>query len=279
MGNSFNGQGLVSSDNGRETFRLSACQWCVITNNTFENANNVGSVMKINCANTHISQATWIGQYCQYLEISDNYYTGTSGTILLETAPENNLYDERFRYIVFERNFVKGSTASGGGATKMLVSAVNETLRDNVFYVPSGDPAISDYNMQISQLGVEPIASAVEVYNNTCYALTRQSGCAGFISGDGTNAAGINSSAENNLFYNDGNSGTAVVSNGSGNTVSNNTTNSAASPQLINATGAFSVISDFQPTQNYSGGAEVPVWYDALEEAWSPTWSFGAVKP
>jgi hypothetical protein len=66
---------------------------------------------------------------------------------------------------------------------------------------------------------------------------------------------------------------------GTGNTVSNNTANSAANPLLMNASGSFGLISDFQPTQNYSGAADVPVWYDALGVAWSPTWSLGALKP
>jgi hypothetical protein len=148
-----------------------------------------------------------------------------------------------------------------------------------VFYVPAGDSSISDFSVQISRRGIEPVPTGIEVYNNTCYALTTQSGCIGFISGDGTNAAGGNSRAFNNFFYNNGKSSAAIVDNGSGNTVSNNTANSAANPLLINASGTFSLISDFQPTQNYAGGAEVPVWYDALGAPWSPTWSLGAIKP
>ena len=70
-----------------------------------------------------------------------------------------------------------------------------------------------------------------------------------------------------------------MVNNGSGNKVSNNTTNAAANPFLINASGSYRLISDFQPTQHFSGGAEVPVWYDALEVLWTPTWDLGALKP
>jgi hypothetical protein len=274
LGNGINGAGLVNSDNGRETFRVSACRMCVFSNNTFENANDVGAAFKLHDGNTYNSAATWLGQYVEYIEISDNYFTGTSGSQLIENAPQNNIYDERLRMIVFERNLIHAT-----GASKMLVSAVNETLRNNVWYVQSGDGNLSDYNMQISRRGVEPVASGVEVYNNTCYALTAQAGCAGFISGDGANAAGINSWAYNNLFYNAGKSSTTIANNGTGNTVSNNSSNSAASPVLMNGSGTFSVISDFEPTQNYSGGAEVPVWYDAMGVAWSPTWSFGAIKP
>ena len=166
-----------------------------------------------------------------------------------------------------------------GSRRKVLISAVHVTARNNAFYVPGGDGRISDFDMQVSRRGIEPVASAVEIYNNTCYAMTAQSGCAGFISGDGTDAAGINSWAYNNLFYNDGRSSAAVVNNGSGNKVSNNTTSASANPLLINASGSFRLISDFQPTQHYSGGAEVPVWYDALEIPWSPIWDLGALKP
>jgi hypothetical protein len=273
MGNSVNGQGEVSP--GPETVRLSACRFCVIANNTFQNSSaNWGAVLKIHSGNTWLSQATWIGQYTEYLEVSDNFITGTSGSQIVELAPQSNAQDERLRYIVFERNLIRGT-----GASKTLISAVKSTARNNVFYVVSGNTNISDFSMQISQRGVEPAASAVEIYNNTCYALTTQSGCAGFIRGDGANAAGINSRAGNNLFYNNGTGSAAVVNNGTGNTVSNNTANSAANPLLSNASGSFSVISDFQPTQNFSGGAEVPVWYDALGVAWSPIWSLGALKP
>ena len=99
----------------------------------------------------------------------------------------------------------------------------------------------------------------VEVYNNTCYGISGYgAGCAGF---DGTNysAPGINSWARNNLFYNSGSNKTAIVNNGSGNTVSNNTTNSTMNPGMINASGAFSAVPDFQPTTNNSGGMSVPV--------------------
>jgi hypothetical protein len=118
----------------------------------------------------------------------------------------------------------------------------------------------------------------VQFYNNTCYGLQVMGSCVGF---DGSNfsAPAINSWAGNNLFYNNGSGSPVVVNNSSGNSVSGNTANSAADPLMNNASGSFSLISDFQPTQNYSGGDGVPVWYDALGVAWSPTWNLGALKP
>ena len=46
---------------------------------------------------------------------------------------------------------------------------------------------------------------------------------------------------------------------------------------FANASGTLSKITDYKPTANYSGGTSVPVFYDALGVAWSPTWDLGAV--
>jgi hypothetical protein len=273
IGNSFDGAGAANPGSGIETLRISACRYCVIANNTVKNANNVAAVFKFNSANTWNSQATWIGQYSEYIEIADNLFTGNSGGWSVEVASENTAYDERERFIVIERNLFLGTLKS-----KVLDAAANSTVRNNVFYFTTTNTG--DYGIQVAGRGVDPTPVAVEVYNNTCYARVTMSSCVGFAAGDGASGKpGANSWAHNNLFYNNGTNSPAVINNGSGNTVSNNTANSAANPLLINASGSWNMISDFQPTQNYSAGAEVPVWYDALGVAWSPTWSLGALKP
>jgi hypothetical protein len=263
-----------------EILRLPACRFCVVSNNRLANSSqNWGATLKFLNASGG-GGGPWLGQYTEYTVISDNLLTGTSGSIKGSIAPTNNTFDERIRYIILERNLIQ----SGGGAAKFLVSGTNITVRNNVVSQDStcGNTSganCSDYGFQVSQNGIEPVPQFVEVYNNTCYNHVTEPGCVGFIGGDGTHAPGINSWAQNNLFYNNGSAGNAVTNNGAGNTVSNNTTNSAANPLLINASGFLSRISDFQPTQNYFGGGEVPVWYDALGEAWSPTWYLGALKP
>jgi len=278
LGNSFDGAGATPS-NTWETFRISACRLCVFANNTFKNAAPGGAVLKLHSGNTWTSQSAWIGQYAEYIEISDNLFTGTSGAQMVEISPQNSMDDERLRYIVVERNLWFGvSGATAGPGRQLLVGAVSTAIRNNVFYVSSGDSTPPEYGVQIARRGIEPVASAAEVYNNTCYTRTAIGGCIGF-DGAGLAAPGINSWAENNLFYNNGGSSSAVVNRGSGNTVSGNTPNSAANPMLMNGSATFSLISDFQPTQNYSGGVDVPVWYDALGVAWGPTWYLGALKP
>ena len=276
LGNSLDGQGAANSGSGIDTVRISACRLCVIANNTFRNANSLGAVFKLHSANTSSAQVTWLGQYTEYVEISDNLFTGAAGAQLVETAPQNQQNDERLRNIVVERNLFVG--VSGGFGRQMLVSAVNETLRDNVFHVTAGDSTPPQYGAQIAQRAIEPVPQYLEFYNNTCYALQAIGSCIGF-DGTGFSATGLNSWAENNLFYDNAVISAVVVDNGSGTTVGANSTDSSADPLMVNAGGAFSLISDFQPTQNYSGGAAVPVWYDALGVAWSPTWSLGALQP
>jgi hypothetical protein len=167
---------------------------------------------------------------------------------------------------VVERNLFAGR--STGGGRQILVSAVNETLRDNVF---NGTVAGGGSGAQIAERGIEPVPQGVEFYNNTCYG---SGSCAAF-SGTNFTAPGINSFARNNLFYNSG----TIANSGSGNAISNNTTSSASNPGFMNGSGSFSVISDFKPTANYSGAMSVPVWYDALGLVWPSTWALGAVHP
>jgi hypothetical protein len=252
---------------------------CVIENNTIENANNVGAVLKIHSGNTYLSSSTWTGAYTELLEISDNWFAGTSGAQLVENAPQNSGDDERLRNIVVERNLFSGNTNAQGGK-QLLVSAVNETVRDNVFYMPGNPSQYAFYGVQVAERGVEPVPSGVEVYNNTCYAPNAEQGqrCAGF-DGVAMRAPAINSVAQNNLFYVPAAGHTTVVNNGTGNTVSNNTATPSNNPGFTNASGSFSFISDFKPTANYTGGTSVPVLSDALGRLWALTWDLGAVSP
>jgi Calx-beta domain len=263
LGNSFSGVGAPNNGSGIETVRVSACRMCVFANNTIENANDVGAVLKLHNGNTKNSSPTWTGVYTELIEISDNLFSGTSGADLVETAPQNSNYDERLRNIVVERNIFQGSDTGGG--RQILVSAVNETLRDNVF---NQSVAGGGQGIQVARRGIEPVPQFVQIYNNTCDEGT----CAAF-SGSNFTAPGINSWAENNLCY----LGSCISNSGTGNTVGNNSTSTSSNPGFTNASGSLKIISDFKPTESYTGATTVPVRYDALGAAWSPTWNLGAV--
>ncbi len=149
----------------------------------------------------------------------------------------------------------------------LLVSGSNITVRDNVFHNASGS-----FGVQVAQRGIEPAPQFVEVYNNTCYG-GGSSACVAFNnSGNSGTTPVSNSWALNNLIYNSG----AVADAGSGNTVSSNTEMTSNDPGFTNASGNFSLISDYKPTANYAGGVAVPVLTDGLGAAWNP-WDLGAV--
>ena len=283
LGNFVNGVGSAGgSGAGIEAFRTSACRLCVFENNTIENANNVGGVFKLHNANTYGSLPTWTGVYTELIEISDNLFTGNSGGILSDIAPQNGGLDERLRNFVIERNLYSASTTAWGG-TLLMVSGANMTLRDNVFYMPAQSSTMYAQNgAVVAQRGSGNLFAVEynEAYNNTCYApnVEPHQLCIGFDTGSSTVKPTANSVAKNNLFYVPSQaSGPAVDDTGSGNTVSNNTATVTNNPGFTNGSGSFGVISDFKPTANYSGGATVPVRSDALGLLWSPAWDLGAV--
>ncbi len=254
LGNKFDGAGGTRGNFGQETVRISACRMCAIENNTIENANNIGATLKLHSGNTNNSSEKWTGVYTEFVEISDNWFGGTSGAQYVETAPQNGGLDERLRNIVVERNLFSGSTGAEGGR-QLMVSAANETVRDNVFYMPGTPAKYAILGVQVAARGVEPVPSSIEVYNNTCYAPPGGSNqiCVGFDTIGSMHSPPIHSDAKNNLFYIAGTHST-VDDAGSNNTVSNNTATTGVNPGFTNGSGSFSAISDFKPTANYSGG-------------------------
>ncbi len=285
IGNFVNGVGSAGgSGAGIEAFRVSACRLCVFENNTIENANDIGGVFKMHNGNTNGSVATWTGIYTELVEISDNLFTGNSGGILSDIAPQNGGLDERLRNFVIERNLYSASTTAWGGQL-LLVSGANMTLRDNVFYMPGPSSTIYPIlGAQIAQRGAGNLLTVQynEAYNNTCYAPNSQPNqtCIGFDTIGSRSAPSINSVARNNLFYVPSRAtGPTVDNTGTGNSVSNNTVTVTNNPGFTNGSGDFSLITDFKPTANYLGGLAVPVWYDALGMSWSLTWDLGAVHP
>jgi hypothetical protein len=273
IGNSFNG---ASTAAGFETVRISACRMCVVNNNLIENAGGSSyAVLKFHSGNTFNSQVGWVGQYTEYVEISDNVFTGNSGAQLVEVCPQNAQNDERLRLVVVERNLF----TDGAGSNKSIaLSAVNATTRDNVF------SAGTNIHISVAKRGVEWTGTAgapsdtsapelVEIYNNTC---NGGANCASF-STAGWTGPGSNSIAMNNLMFNAG-GGTVVGTGGSGNTISNNTTTVTANPSFTNGSGLLNRVSDFKPTANFTGATNVPVFFDAVGVTWvSGAYDLGAV--
>lgn len=278
LGSNFDGVG-GSGSGGVETVRVSACRMCVFENTNFLDANSVGSTFKLHDGNNKTTQCEWTGNWTENIEISDNYLGGTSGAAVADWVAQNQVTDERLRNLVAERNIF----APGASGKVLYFGVMNGTLRDNVFYnsgVQTGQRGFQGSSNNTSgntctgagTTGAPVFASYPqynEFYNNTCYG----SGCVTF-GGGGFTGSVNNSVFQNTLIY----SASTIGNSGTGNTVSNNTTTTSNNPGFTNGSGTFSIISDFKPTAFYTlTNTPVPVFYDALGVAWSPTWDLGAV--
>lgn len=282
VGNLLNGIGNQSVGSGQEVLRISACRLCAIENNTVENANAIGAVIKLHNGNTNASLAIpWSGVYTEWVEISDNLFAGTSGGIPVDIEPQNNNDDERLRNLIFERNLLTGNTGAWGGS-QMRTAVVNETIRNNVFVMNSGGAQIyPEYAIEAGQLGIEPAPANLEVYNNTCFIPTPQDNLQGCFALNGFAMKGppLSSVTKNNLLFAVSGTHTMIATAGAGNVQSNNSPNGAASPGFANGSGSYGVLADFKPTANYAGAAAVPVYTDALGAPVGPTPYLGAVHP
>lgn len=279
MGDLFNGAG-ASSGGPWEVVRISACDLCVFTNTTFENGFAGGAVFKFHDGNAgSVANAPWTGQPIQFVEISDNLYTGTSGAQIVELTAQNGVTDERLQSVIFERNLINQTANDGVHGCRIWATVQNGTFRDNVFSAPNGSTA--NFCLELGNRGISGHGSGGspqfpswpqydEAYNNTCYG----GACIG-LSGATWGAPANNSWAMNNLMFNTG-GGAPVTNTGSGNTVSNNTATVTNNPGFVNGSTNFSLITDFIPTANVSGAATVPVFFDALGNPWS-SYNLGAI--
>jgi hypothetical protein len=291
LGNSLAGTGDTGGG-GDEAVRIGACMFCVFANNTFKDGNTVGATFKLFESNNNGpggSQTNFAGIPVQFVEISDNLFTGQSGAQLAEVTPQAGSFDERFYDVVVERNLFVETHDNLGNF--LLLSGERETVRDNVFFIGSGFVHPSFYNVQIAEraganCGSPPCPATsqttqhTEVYNNTGYALSFRfpQSLIAFSNAGMNGNAGENSWVQNNLYYSVGSGATAVTNSGSGNSVSNNTANTSANPGILDASGSHEMITDFQPTANYIGGVAVPVLQDAMGQLWAPTWDLGAIQ-
>lgn len=308
IGNHFSGLLPSGSPTGCcEAVRIFTCILCFNANNDYLNGGNGGyASLKLHCSNPN-SQEPWIGVYCQYWNVTDNYIGGTSGAQAFEMAPQNTQTDERIKLAVIERNIIDGTNCCNGGRV-MLLSAQFVSIRDNIFKEAQNATTSNFAGLQVAQRGgcgglpctgsgvcggcsgLDPAPGNVpwpsqfnEVYHNTCYGIVSVS----FANSCWTTnnaveyAPGNNNWFQGNLAYLPGNTGSIAVvgTGGTGNTISNNTTtvNSTNNPGFTDASGNFSLISDFKPTANYTGGISLPVLYDALGVLWSPAFDLGAV--
>jgi hypothetical protein len=284
----------VSTSNTWEDLRVSSCRLCIFSNTQFSRTSpaNGGANFKLHSGNSGDSNAAWLGKFTELIEIADNLFTGNTGGQMIEIAPQNAQFDERLQNIVFERNIVFPT----GSETALATSGINFTFRNNVFYgatnpsgigaerrgtegsaCSAGPPACSGGTTTAAPVNTN-IPGFYEIFNNTCYGGGTCVNRIGWYAGASPSSDVLlnNSVIRNNLFFSVTGTGTL----GASNTISNNSANTSQSnPNITNGSGSFSLMSDFKPTANFTGGTPVPNLFDALGSPWASTFSLGAVHP
>lgn len=293
IGSFLNGNGGANAAGGAgvEVLRVSACRFCVFMANTIQNANNNGADLKLHNGNTFNSISTWTGQATEYIEISDNLFTGNTSAQVVEYCPQNGGDDERLRYIITERNVFQSPTMQAQGGRMLDQCGQYVSVRNNAFYMQAASSTqYPIYAVQIEARGTITATNFPpnfnEMYNNVCYAPTTIYSPLGCIGWDSINASGtgVNGFGQNNLYYRSASTGATVVDKTGNNTVSNNTSNMTVNPTFLNASGTFSKMDDFKPqTQAAYQGATSTLsnYFDGCNNggfSWIGQYTLGAVS-
>lgn len=201
----------------------------------------------------------------RFVVITDNIFGG-SGPWPVCIAPQDTGQDERIHDIIVEKNrFFPGygdqSCCSSPVQISLYLSARDITVRNNVF---DGTNSSAYYTaIQITQRGIVPPPSDINVYNNTIYKSDLLSGytsCRGI----GVDAAATGTIIRNNLIHLPAATVVEMISNSSSDLISENNL-MTDTPGLVAPDHADYLQKDFSlqagsPAHNQ--GTSVPVWDD-----------------
>ena len=254
LGNHLDGQ-----NGGSHVIRGACIDGAVIAHNYIAHPGSTQHALKIHAigwsTDSPVCNPGGTGAYTQNVLIDDNEIVGYNNAWTVSLGPQNAQSDERLRYVVFEKNWM---VAGSGQSEAVETSAVSSVFRNNILDL-SG--ATDHHGFDITQRGIEPASSDVRVYNNTIY------------SSDASNFVGVNIvsaassiTAENNLGYAPSSTSRTMVSDsGSGDTVSNNSSDAQVLTSPNFTSGTPSVPADYVVTSGGYGvdaGATVPVHED-----------------
>jgi len=224
----------------------------------------------------------WTGDYTEQVVVSDNEITGNTDGYLVEFGPQNSSSDERFRNIIFERNYVQ-ATGLSGSYSNGLVSQVEHSysIRNNIFKLLGDTQAgIIVYSGTLA-----PAPTDHWIYGNTFYkpdATVASVFSAIEVRWTGTDAP-TGTTAYNNLMYAPAVSSAAFITLGSGTsaTYTNNSSNAQAKITSPGFTATPpSTYAEYKPsTYPVDGGVFVNVFDDFFGVARTGTFDIGAVLP
>lgn len=274
------GNWMDDTHSGEHVIRLPYANAAVISNNTLSRPASTKLVIKL-----HAPDFPTTGAYSQYVVISDNDINNISGFAniawLVAFGPQNNLVDERVRYVIAERNWLRHAVAAADSGVDFMISGTQYmTLRNNVHNMTGG----SGYCYKISQYSgsPNPAPDNITIYNVSCYTNdTTASSTFAAVRVDNTSPGPTNLTVKNALAYAPNATSPVLLSSTPSVTVAGNSTDNQVKNTSPNFTTTPPVTTaDFKPTTGYAigGGASVPVWSDFSLVTEPPTRDIGAVN-
>ena len=226
----------------------------------------------------------WTGDYTEYVIASDNVITGRSSSGLVQFGSQNALSDERHRYIICERNYIKADYTSYGACFNASTSY--SAIRNNLFEGLNGiEYAAILGNSPATASNGNAVLPPVDVtfHNNSFYNPSTVPHAGTMLAVVSAAATGID--VKNNVAYLPNYSGLKSIltySVGSVCTASNNTPDAnigSVSPSFT--TTPPLTYADWKPTTGYTinAGAIVPVYDDFFGLQRIGTFDMGAVQP
>jgi hypothetical protein len=247
---SFMGNMIDDSTQAEHVLRLNHVYKGVVSHNTLSNPAPTKGVIKMQA---HPFDVAPTGA-TELVVIADNKFTtGALAPWTVNMGPQDGVSNETVKDVIVERNWF---APHPGQQVALMIFAANVTVRNNLFNLTG---ASDQRGVRVDRWGIEPETHDVHVYNNTFYSGSSGSFLPiGFVIGSGH-------IARNNLGYAPSSTFPDMVSGTA--TVSNNTGDSGilVSPNFTNASGTLSLPTDFglgSGSNALNQGTAVPVFSD-----------------
>ncbi len=220
------------NDGGSHVLRSEYTYKGVFSNNTLTRTGISQHAIKLHSTTwgvAGVSDPAGTGVYSEMVVIADNKIIGGNNPWTVSFGPQDELYNERVRNIIFERNWI---TSGSGSQIGVENGASESTFRNNIF-----DMTGAAYHTAIANTlrGISPAPEPnnVQIYNNTFY-----SGSSGDFIGVEIGTA-TNTAVWNNLGSAPSATSPAIISgSGTGLSQSNNLLNNTPSALFVSASPA-----------------------------------------
>lgn len=276
------GTSVADASAAEHCFRFQGLRYGVISHCY---GNNPASTKHAFTLRAYATAGAFNGTYSEKVVISNNEFASPH-TQCVMIHPQNTSNDERFRDIVFERNYINATAMGVYGIGMGVKGGERISIRNNIFRLASQPTGLHlDVGSSLASNGnVPPIIDGGYVYNNTFYSSV--AGTQATQAVQMASASHLNVSVTNNIYYAPLHTNTKYMVNnvvGAVMTIATNTTDGTGVTTNPNFTATPPVTyADWKPTSGYAvnGGTTVPVFDDffGVERVY-PTADIGAVSP